>query len=139
MREKGPHGPIFMVNLLKFKERAEYEDGSDSHLSGREAYQRYSNEVSQLILKYGGAVFFVADITNLTLGLADEMWDEVAIAVYPNRKALFDMSVSKEWVAISHHRAAGLEGQINIESVTPPNWQHPDWFKTFLGNIANSS
>ena len=31
--------PIFMVNLLKFRERAEYEDGRDSELTGREAYQ----------------------------------------------------------------------------------------------------
>ncbi|HWU80285.1 MAG TPA: DUF1330 domain-containing protein, partial [Caulobacter sp.] len=34
-------GPFVMVNLLKFKERAEYADGSDAHLSGREAYVRY--------------------------------------------------------------------------------------------------
>ena len=27
MMEPGPEGPIFMVNLLKFKEHAEYEDG----------------------------------------------------------------------------------------------------------------
>ena len=34
--------PIFMVNLLKFRERAEYEDGRGSELSGREAYQIYA-------------------------------------------------------------------------------------------------
>ena len=31
--------PIFMVNLLKFRERADYEDRRDSELTGREAYQ----------------------------------------------------------------------------------------------------
>ena len=30
-------GPIYMVNLLKFKTHAEYEDGRESSLSGREA------------------------------------------------------------------------------------------------------
>ena len=29
----GAAGPIFMVNLLKFKERAEYEDGRETPLS----------------------------------------------------------------------------------------------------------
>ena len=40
--------PIFMVNLLKFRERAEYEDGRDSELSGREAYQIYATGVARL-------------------------------------------------------------------------------------------
>jgi uncharacterized protein (DUF1330 family) len=35
---------------------------------------------------------------------------------YPNRKALFDMSTSEAYQAISHHRDAGLEGQLNIET-----------------------
>ena len=33
--------PIAMVNLLKFKEKAEYEDGRDTNLSGAEAYAIY--------------------------------------------------------------------------------------------------
>ena len=37
LREKGPDGPIFMVNLLKFKDKAEYEDGRATTLTGREA------------------------------------------------------------------------------------------------------
>ena len=30
MMEPGPEGPIYMINLLKFKEHAEYEDGRDT-------------------------------------------------------------------------------------------------------------
>ena len=37
MAEPGPDGPIFMVNLLKFRDRAEYEDGRETDLSGRAA------------------------------------------------------------------------------------------------------
>ena len=39
MREPGPEGPIYMVNLLKFGALAEYEDGRQTELSGRDAYQ----------------------------------------------------------------------------------------------------
>ena len=41
MMEPGPEGPIYMINLLKFKEHAEYEDGRDTQLTGYEAYQIY--------------------------------------------------------------------------------------------------
>ena len=30
MMQPGPEGPIYMVNLLKFKDRAEYEDGREN-------------------------------------------------------------------------------------------------------------
>ena len=138
MQEKGPDGPIFMVNLLKFKDKAEYEDKSENTLSGREAYQRYAVEVSKLVEKYGGVMFFVADVTHLTLGLVDELWDEVAIVIYPNRKALVDMSTSPEWMAVAHHRAAGLDGQLNIETTLTPDWQQPDWLKKLLESVAKS-
>ena len=117
MMAPGPDGPIYMLNLLKFKDRAEYEDGRATDLSGRDAYQIYGREVSKLIGEYGGEVTFVADVTFLALGQVDDLWDEVAIAMYPNRAALFEMSSSPEWQAISVHRAAGLAGQLNIETV----------------------
>ena len=119
MMEPGPDGPIFMVNLLKFKEKAEYEDGRETDLTGREAYMLYGEKVLKLLPKYDGQAVFAGDVTFLALGQADELWDEVAIAMYPNRKALFDMSSSKEWREAAVHRTAGLEGQLNIETVSP--------------------
>ena len=43
--------PISMVNLLKFKDKAEYADGRDSKLSGREAYFIYATEVKEHLKK----------------------------------------------------------------------------------------
>ncbi len=120
MMEPGPDGPIYMVNLLKFKDRAEYEDGRATDLSGREAYQIYGRAVSELIGEYDGEVTFVGDVTFLALGQVEELWDEIAIAKYPNRGALLKMSSSPQWRAISVHRAAGLAGQLNIETVASP-------------------
>ncbi len=39
--------PIQMVNLLKFKAKAEYKDGRETELTGEEAYKIYSEEVKQ--------------------------------------------------------------------------------------------
>ena len=117
MTAPGPDGPIYMVNLLKFKDKAVYEDGRETNLSGREAYGLYAREVVKLLGQYGGKVVFAGDVTFLALGQVEELWDEIAIAQYPDRAALLKMSTSPEWQAISVHRAAGLAGQLNIETV----------------------
>ena len=51
-------GPISMVNLLKYKEMAIYEDGRDTDLTGEEAYGLYAAEVINLVEKYGGEFVF---------------------------------------------------------------------------------
>ncbi len=117
LMQPGPDGPIFMVNLLKFKEKAEYEDGRATDLSGRDAYMIYGREVTKLLPKFGGVAIFAADVTYLSLGQVEELWDEVAIAMYPKRGDMVRMSMSEEWRAIAVHRSAGLKGQLNIETV----------------------
>ena len=118
MMAPGPDGPIYMVNLLKFKERAEYEDGRNTDLTGEEAYQLYGQGVTELLPHYGGEIVFAGDVTFLALGQVEDLWDEVAIAKYPNRAALLAMSSSEEWRALAVHRTAGLAGQLNIETVS---------------------
>ena len=122
MMAPGPEGPIYMVNLLKFKDKAAYEDGRETDLTGREAYQLYGAQVSQLIREYGGEVTFAGDVTFLALGQVEELWDEVAIAKYPTRGDLLAMSSSPEWQAAAVHRTAGLAGQLNIETVASPGF-----------------
>jgi len=126
LREKGPDGPIFMVNLLKFRDRAEYEDGRATTLTGREAYQIYGRAVAGILPKFGGQAIFVADVSFLSLGRVEELWDEVAIAAYPERGAMVAMSFSPEWREAAVHRTAGLKGQLNIETVLSPEFR-PDW------------
>ncbi len=117
MMQPGPDGPISMVNLLKFKEHAEYEDGRETTLTGREAYEIYGRGVSKLLTDYGGKLTFAGDVTFLALGQVDDLWDEVAIAQYPSRAELWKMSTSPEWQELAVHRTAGLAGQLNIETV----------------------
>jgi len=126
LREEGPPGPIFMVNLLKFKPRAEYKDGRVTNLTGRQAYDIYGQAVSKLLPKFGGKAIFAANVSFLMLGRVEELWDEVAIAMYPRRSALVQMSMSPEWQEMGVHREAGLAGQLNIETVLQPG-RKIDW------------
>lgn len=127
LMQAGPTGPIFMVNLLKFKERAAYADGRETSLSGREAYMIYGRAVAELLPKFGGVGLFAGDVTFLALGQVEELWDEIAIAVYPQRAAMVAMSMSKEWAEIAVHRSAGLAGQLNIETVLSADAPTPFW------------
>lgn len=118
-QKPGPDGPIFMVNMLKFKAKAEYEDGRETSLTGQEAYAIYGEAVGKLLVKHGGGPVFGGQVTHLTLGAVEELWDVVAIATYPNRKAMLEMIMSPEYQECAVHRTAGLEGQLNIETVAP--------------------
>lgn len=114
--EPGPEGQICMVNLLKFKPHALYEDGRDTTLSGREAYDLYAEGVTKLLEQIGGYLGFSGDVERLTLGEVGELWDAVVLAVYPSRQAMLDMMQLPGMREISMHRAAGLAGQLNIET-----------------------
>jgi hypothetical protein len=118
--EPGPDGPIYMVNLLKFKDLAKYDDGRETTLSGREAYQIYANAVTGLLGEFGGALQFHSQVSHLTIGEVEDLWDDVAIAMYPNRAAMMAMGISDRMQEIGVHRAAGLKGQLNIETFQPP-------------------
>lgn len=114
--EPGAEGPIYMLNLLKFKEKAEYEDGRETDLTGEEAYALYGAEVAKILINLGGGPMFSAKVERLMLGEVEELWDQVAIAMYPSRQAMLEMMQSAEYQAIHHHRDAGLAGQLNIET-----------------------
>jgi uncharacterized protein (DUF1330 family) len=107
-------GPVAMVNLLKFKDKAEYADGRETDLSGQEAYRLYATEMKKLVEASGGRFIFSAEVKNLLLGEVDELWDSVGIVEYPTSKDLIRISSSPEFQAIEVHRQAGLAGQLNI-------------------------
>ena len=118
--ESGHDSPIYMLNLIKFKEMAEYPDGRETNLTGAEACGIYSKEVvGHLAKRVGGALVFSARIERLMLGEVEELWDTAAIAMYPSRKAMMEMMMSPEYQASAVHREAGLAGQLNIETAQP--------------------
>ena len=112
----GPDGPISMVNLLKFKDKASYEDGRETELTGAEAYAVYSRGVVKTLAKVGGKLVFSGKVSRLMLGEVEELWDSVGIAEYPSRAAMLEMMQLPEYQEIAVHRSAGLAGQLNIET-----------------------
>jgi len=110
------HGPMVMVNLLKFKDKATYPDGRDPDLSGRDAYNRYGAAVVACLKSVGGHVVYSGPVSGIMLGEVEELWDAVALAYYPSPQAMLQMVASPEYQAIEIHRYAGLAGQLNIRT-----------------------
>ena len=117
--EQGGDKPIYMVNLLKFKEKASYPDKRETNLTGEEAYAIYAEEVAGHLAKVGGKPVFGGEIERLMLGEVEDLWDKVAIAMYPSRKAMLQMINDPDYIVSAQHRVAGLEGQLNIETSLP--------------------
>lgn len=113
-------GPVCMVNLLKFREKAAYPDGRDPELSGREAYMRYAMAMRKLVEAAGGRFHFAGEVRGLLLGAVEELWDHVGIAEYPSTRALVEISSSPAFQAIEVHRLAGLAGQLNLTTLPHP-------------------
>ena len=62
------NSPITMLNLLKFKEKAQYEDGRETNLTGKEAYSIYGQEVIEHLEKVGAKLIFQGRVSRLMLG-----------------------------------------------------------------------
>ena len=114
-----PNAPLVMVNLLKFKEKAEYPDGRESALSGGEAYNIYGEAVVKMIESRGGIMVHGGRVTGILTGKVEDLWDAVGIVEYPSPSAFRDMLDSEEYQQVHIHREAGLAGQLNISTSSP--------------------
>jgi uncharacterized protein (DUF1330 family) len=107
-------GPICMVNLLKFKQRAEYGDGRATNLSGSEAYSLYGAHMREFCEPKGCRFLFFGAVTRMIIGSVEEEWDAVAVVEYPSKEAFVEIAMSPKVREISIHRSAGLAGQLLI-------------------------
>ncbi len=111
----GGDQPIVMLNLLKFRDVADYGEPGHPPMSGREAYMLYGAPMRALVESHGGRFLFNAKVDAMVIGEVGEVWDATAIVEYPSRAAFVAIATSPEVHAIGHHRAAGLAGQLLIQ------------------------
>ncbi len=113
-------GPVCMVNLLKFKQQAEYTDGRESNLSGREAYGSYGARMREFCESRGCRFLFAGAVSRMIIGFVEEEWDAVAIVEYPSKEAFVEIATSPEVREFGTHRSAGLAGQLLIATTQGP-------------------
>ncbi len=105
-------GPVVMLNLLKFKEVADYSDFPEIkpavEVSGEKAYRIYMKEASPLIEKAGSKVLFYGKCQDYLIGPTDEKWDKVLLVHHESVDSFVKFAKDEEYVEILGHRTAGL-------------------------------
>jgi hypothetical protein len=102
-----PTESFYLVNLIKYRERAEYADGRDTDLSGREANALY--DPMPLITAIGGRRVYSSAVDEQIAGAEDVAWDDVEIVEYPCAIAFLAYTIHPEFQATVVHKDAGVE------------------------------
>jgi len=107
--------PVVMVNLLRFKPRAE---PPDDDVSGEEAFRRYGDPMTAFITSKGARVIWVGHVDSQVMGQGGDAFDMVAVVEYPSREAFIAIATDPYVQALAVHRSAGLEGQWLLAATT---------------------
>jgi hypothetical protein len=120
-------GPVWMVNLMQYREHAEYEDGRETALTGREADDAYAPLGP--LAAVGAEIVFVADAEDQLIG-EQPKWDRVAVVRYPTRAAFIAMQERDDFREAHEHKEAGMAETIVIggQPLEFPTSEHQvDW------------
>ncbi len=100
--------PVVMLNLLRFKPRA---DSPDVGLSGEEAYRRYARSMQAFVESKGGRFLWVGRVDSQVIGTGGEEFHMIGLVEYPSRQAFLAIATDPHVQEIGVHRTAGLESQ----------------------------
>jgi len=111
-------GPFYMFNLIRYRELAQYPDGRETDLTGREANALYAPV--EFLAAIGARQVFYSEVDNQIDG--DEIvWETVAIVEYPCPLALFAMFSQPEFQERAVHKEAGVEKTIAMVTELAPS------------------
>ena len=88
-------GPVVMLNLNRYRDRAEYE--------------RYGEVALPVLERLGGRVLWHAPARQIVIGAEADGIDEVIAVWYPSATTFLAFAGDPEIVAALEHRRAGLE------------------------------
>lgn len=103
--------PINMLNLLLYRDKAEYPEGHEhagKGWSGRRAYEEYGSTSGPIFRKLGGQILWRGRFETVVTGPEGERWHDAFIAQYPNAGAFFAMIKDPEYQKAVVNRTAAL-------------------------------
>lgn len=103
--------PIHMLNLLTYRDQAEYPTGHEhagKGWSGRRAYQEYGTASGPIFRRVGGSIVWRGAFQCMVTGPEQMRWDDGFIAQYPNAAAFLEMVKDPEYQLAVVNRTAAL-------------------------------
>ncbi|MDU9003916.1 DUF1330 domain-containing protein [Sedimentitalea todarodis] len=104
-------GPIHMLNLVRLRERAVYEDGTET--TGRAAYAAYGRLSSPIFERVKGRIVWRGAMEQMLIGPPEQQWDLCFIAEYPQPGAFLEMLKDPDYrIAMAHRQAAVADSRL---------------------------
>ena len=101
--------PVVMLNLLRFKAKA---DASQEGESGEQAHMRYGREMRDFVESHGGRFIWAGHVDSQLIGEGGEGFQFMSLMEYPSRQAFLKLAGDPQIAqTIGKHRDAGLESQ----------------------------
>jgi hypothetical protein len=117
-------GPVNMLNMLRFKEIADYSAFPDlappEPISGAEAYDRYIVHTLPFLLASGGEVTYLGTGGSYFVGPVDERWDLVLLTKQASMQAFLAFASNHDYQAGLGHRTAALSDSRLLPLVERP-------------------
>lgn len=105
--------PIHMLNLLRYRDLAEYPEGHEHAAkgwSGRRAYEEYGKTSGPIFRRVGGQIVWRGAFQTMVTGPTpeDKLWHDGFVAQYPSSAAFFEMIKDPDYQLAVVNRTAAL-------------------------------
>ena len=111
--QKNIKGQVIMLNLLRFREIADYTETPElapiNPISGEDAYQLYIEQTLPFLKKTGGEILFLGQGGLFFVGPTNERWDSVLMIRQNSIEDFFAFANNQEYLKVIGHRRASLE------------------------------
>ncbi|WP_298346310.1 DUF1330 domain-containing protein [uncultured Algibacter sp.] len=119
-------GKIVMLNLLKFREKADYKNleqiQPDETISGEEAYKLYMKNTLPELKKAGSRIIYYGKSNDFLIGPESEKWDAILIVEHESVMKFMEFAQSEDYLKNAGHRTAGLEDSRLLPSTEIKNY-----------------
>ena len=110
--QRGLSGPVVMLNLLKFRDVADYSADPQlapaAPISGSQAFDRYVTHTLPFLRESGGEVLFLGEGGAFLIGPAEERWDRVMLIRQASVASFLSFASHEGYLAGLGHRTAAL-------------------------------
>ena len=103
--------PIHMLNLLLYRDLAEYPEGHQHHgngWTGRRAYEEYGKTSGPIFRRVGGEIVWRGRFQTMVTGPDGKRWHDGFVAQYPNSAAFMEMIKDPAYQLAVVNRTAAL-------------------------------
>ena len=128
---RGIEGELVMLNLLRFREVADYsatpELAPDRPISGAEAYERYVEHTLPHLVESGGEVLFRGEGGGLLIGPSHERWDAVLLVRHASVATFMSFAANEAYLGGMGHRLAAISDSrlLPVVQQTAPSGDPP--------------